>query len=60
MNGLRKDGSEFRLELSLDTWRTRERAFYSRLIRAITERRRREEAFCQHHTDKHLSLRRRG
>lgn len=36
--GLRKDGSEFPLALSLSAWETREGLFFSGIIRDITER----------------------
>ena len=42
--GLRRDGSEFPLELSLATWRTGGRVFFSAFIRDITERKRAEAA----------------
>jgi signal transduction histidine kinase len=38
MAGLRKDGTEFPLELTLATWRTREGTFFTAVIRDITER----------------------
>ena len=44
VDGLRKDGTEFPLELSLATWKSGGRSFYSGIIRDITERRRAEEA----------------
>ena len=44
LNALRKDGTEFPVELSLGTWGPREAPFFSAIVRDITERRRWDEA----------------
>ncbi|VVB84693.1 Methyl sulfide methyltransferase-associated sensor [uncultured archaeon] len=41
--GLRKDGTEFAIEISIATWKTEEERFYSAIIRDITERKKAEE-----------------
>ena len=42
--GLRKDGTEFPLELSIASWKTRDETFYGSVIRDISERKRAEAA----------------
>ncbi len=44
LQGLRKDGSEFPLELSRAAWKAGDKTFYGGIIRDITERKRSEEA----------------
>src|SRR5256712_2188176 len=41
--GLRKDGTEFPLELSLAMWKTKTGTFFSGIIRDLTERKREEQ-----------------
>lgn len=52
--GLKKDGSEFPLELSLAMWKTKDANFYSGIIRDITERKQAQERLMQ--TEKLASL----
>lgn len=43
LEGLRKDGAVFPLELSLASWRTEEGTFFTGIVRDITERKRADE-----------------
>ncbi|HXN05831.1 MAG TPA: EAL domain-containing protein, partial [Nitrospiria bacterium] len=43
MEGLRKEGEEFSLEISMATWKTEKERFYSGIIRDITVRKKAEE-----------------
>jgi PAS domain S-box-containing protein len=43
MEGLRKDGTEFPLELTLATWKSKGSTFFTAIVRDITERRKLDE-----------------
>jgi two-component system sensor histidine kinase/response regulator len=43
LDGLRRDGSEFPLELTLATWQIEDQRFYTGIVRDVTERKQAEE-----------------
>lgn len=45
--GMKKDGIEFPIELSLSTWRTDERCYFTGIIRDITERKQMEHILIE-------------
>ncbi len=47
-SGLRKDGNEFSLELSIAKWETKEGVFFTAIIREITERKEIEKELQRH------------
>ena len=51
LHGLRKDGQEFSLELSVTTWQTGQGRFYGGIIRDITKRKQAEEALRKAHAE---------
>jgi PAS domain S-box-containing protein len=54
VSGLKKDESEFPLELSLATWKSKDAVFFSGIIRDITERKQAQKRLIQ--TEKLASL----
>jgi len=43
MTGLRKNGSEFPIEMSISTWKTKEQVYFTGIVRDITNRKSAEE-----------------
>jgi PAS domain S-box-containing protein len=59
MVGLRKDGVEFPLELSLASWETKEEVFFTGILRDITERKKVEEVLQKAHTELEAQVKKR-
>jgi PAS domain S-box-containing protein len=57
--GLKKDGSEFPMELSTATWKAKGAPFLTAVIRDITERKRSEEALQRAHDELEIRVRER-
>jgi PAS domain S-box-containing protein len=53
--GLRKDGTEFPLELSLGSWQTDDEVYFSGVLRDVSERKRAEEELLEAKTDAEIA-----
>ncbi|QBG48771.1 PAS domain S-box protein [Verrucomicrobia bacterium S94] len=51
LTGIRKDGTEFPMDLSLASWTDSEEIYYTAIIRDITERKQVEESLRQHNLE---------